>query len=131
MKKPPDWQTRANPFEEDWLWVVEQWERDPAIQSTTLCALLCERPPERSPPGPDRPLRRHIARGKAFHGPEKEVICEPIHTPGERAQSDVSPMEDLRVTMAGESFPHMVSHFLLTSSTGEAASGCFSETVEA
>jgi hypothetical protein len=131
MKKPHDWQTRANPFEEDWLWVVEQLERDPAIQSTTLFALLCERHPERYTPGQDRTLRRHIARWKAFHGPEKEVIFEHIHTPGERAQSDFSHMEDLRVTIAGESFPHMVYHFILTYSNVEAASVCFSETFEA
>src|SRR6266702_1034101 len=38
LKRSHDWQTRSNPFEEDWLWVVEQLERDPALQSTTLFA---------------------------------------------------------------------------------------------
>ncbi len=131
MKKPHDWQTRANPFEEDWLWVVEQLERDPAIQSTTLFALLCERHPERYTPGQDRTLRRHIARWKAFHGPEKEVMFEQIQTPGERAQSDFSPMEELGVTIEGLPFPHMVYHLVLTYSNVEAASICFSETFEA
>ena len=40
LKRPHDWQTRSNPFEEDWPWVVEQLERDPALQSTTLFARL-------------------------------------------------------------------------------------------
>ena len=40
LKRPHDWQTRHNPFEEDWPWVVEQLERDPALQSTTLFARL-------------------------------------------------------------------------------------------
>ena len=31
MKRPHTWRTRANPFEEDWPWVVEQLERDPAL----------------------------------------------------------------------------------------------------
>jgi hypothetical protein len=40
LKRPHGWQTRSNPFEEDWPWVVEQLERDPALQSTTLFARL-------------------------------------------------------------------------------------------
>jgi transposase len=131
LKRPHDWQTRQNPFEEDWPWVVEQLERDPALQSTTLFALLCERHPERYRPTQDRTLRRHIARWRALHGPEKEVIFEQVHTPGERAQSDFTHMEDLGVTIAGEPFPHMLYHFVLTYSNVEAASICFSETFEA
>jgi hypothetical protein len=131
LKRPHDWQTRQNPFEDDWEWIVEQLQRDPALQSTTLFALLCERHPERYRPTQDRTLRRHIARWKALHGPEKEVIFEQIHTPGERAQSDFSHMEELGVTIAGEAFPHMVYHLVLTYSNVEAASICFSETFEA
>src|SRR6266581_8568941 len=47
LKRPHTWVTRANPFEEDWPWVVEQLERDPALQATTLFALLCEKYPGR------------------------------------------------------------------------------------
>ncbi len=83
-------------------------------------------------------VRRRIARcgdilpgGERCHGPEKEIIFEQLHTPGERAQSDFTHMEDLGVTIAGEPFPHMVYHFVLTYSNVEAASICFSETFEA
>src|ERR1700726_4029024 len=41
LKRPRTWRTRENPFEDDWPWVVEQIERDPALQVTTLFALLC------------------------------------------------------------------------------------------
>src|SRR2546426_8841009 len=131
LKRPHAWQTRSNPFEEDWPWVVEQLERDPALQSTTLFSLLCERHPDRYRPTQDRTLRRHIARWRALHGPEKDIIFEQVHTPGERAQSDFTHMEDLGVTIAGEPFPHMVYHFVLTYSNVEAASISFSETFEA
>src|SRR6266852_7829843 len=47
LKRPHDWNTRENPFEEDWPWVISQLERDPALQGSTLFALLCERHPER------------------------------------------------------------------------------------
>lgn len=131
LKRPHTWQTRKNPFEEDWPWITEQLQRDPAIQANTLFALVCERHPERYRPTQDRTLRRHIARWKALHGPEKEVMFEQIHVPGERAQSDFSHMEDLGVTIAGVPFPHLVYHFVLTYSNVEAASICFSETFEA
>jgi len=46
------------------------------------------------------------------------------HTPGERAQSDFTHMEDLGVTIAGEVFPHMVFHLVLTYSNVEAVRIC-------
>jgi len=58
-------------------------------------------------------------------------MFEQQHTPGERAQSDFTHMEDLGVTIAGAPFPHMVYHLVLTYSNTEAASLCFSETFEA
>lgn len=76
-------------------------------------------------------LRRHIAKWRALHGPEREVIFEQVHTPGERAPSDFPHMEELGVTIAGESFPHLVSPFVFTSSNVEAVTLCFSESFEA
>src|SRR5437870_2944865 len=131
LKRPHTWATRDNPFEQDWPWVVAQLERDPALQGSTLFALLCEQHPSRYRPTQLRTLQRHIARWRAVSGPEQEVIFEQRHQPGERAQSDFTHMEDLGVTIAGEPFPHMVYHFVLTYSNAEAASICFSESFEA
>jgi hypothetical protein len=131
LKRSHDWRTRPNPFEEDWQWVVSHLERDPALQGSTLFALLCERHPDRYRPTQVRTLQRHIAQWRALHGPEREVIFEQQHLPGERAQSDFTHMEDLGVTIAGEAFAHMLYHLVLTYSNTEAASICFSETFEA
>ncbi len=131
LKRPHDWNTRSNPFEQDWPWIVAQLERDPALQGTTLFALLCERHPERYRPTHVRTLQRHIATWKALYGQPQEVIFEQQHSPGERAQSDFTHMEDLGVTIAGQAFPHMVYHFVLTYSNTEAVNICFSETFEA
>ena len=76
-------------------------------------------------------MRRHIARWRVLHGPEKDIIFEQVHTPGERAQSDFTHMDDLGITIAGEPFPHLIYHCVLTYSNVEAASLCFSETFEA
>src|SRR5579863_10106339 len=131
LKQPRTWLTRKNPFEQDWDWVVAQLERDPALQATTLLALLIEQHPGRYRPSQIVTLRRHIARWRALSGPEREVIFEQVHTPGERAQSDFTHMEDLGVTIVGQPFEHLVYHFVLTYSNVEAARICFSESFEA
>jgi IstB-like ATP binding protein len=74
QKRPHTWRTRPNPFEEDWPWVVAELKRDPALQGTTLFALLCERQPQRYQSIQVRTLQRHIAQWKALHGPEQEVL---------------------------------------------------------
>jgi Mu transposase, C-terminal domain len=131
LKRPRTWRTRPNPFEEDWPWVVEQLEADPALQGTTLFALLCLRHPHRYRPTQVRTLQRQIAAWRALHGPEREVIFEQVHTPGERAQSDFTHLSDLGITIAGEPFSHLVYHFVLTYSNTEAVRICFSESFEA
>ncbi len=131
LKRPRTWRTRENPFEEDWPWVVEQLERDPALQVSTLFALLCAQNPGNYRPTQVRTLQRQVANWRVTQGPEKEVYFEQVHTPGERAQSDFTHMEDLNVTIAGEPFPHMLSHCVLTYSNEEAVSLCFAETFEA
>lgn len=131
LKRPHDWNTRPNPFEQDWPWIISELERDPALQGSTLFALLCERYPDRYRPVQVRTLQRHIQRWRAVHGPDKEVIFEQCHQPGERAQSDFTHMEDLRVTIAGEPFPHLLFHLVLTYSNVEAVMICFSESFEA
>src|SRR5215472_648622 len=131
LKRPHDWKTRIDPFEEDWPWVVAQLERDPALQGATLFALLCERQPERYRPTQMRTLQRHIQRWRAIHGPHKDVIFEQCHHPGERAQSDFTHMDDLGVTLAGEPFSHLIFHLVLTYSNVEAVKICFSESFEA
>src|ERR671939_172792 len=68
-----DWRTRPDPFEEDWPWVVSQLERDPALQGSTLFALLCERHPGRYRPTQVRTLQQHIAKWKDLHGKPQEV----------------------------------------------------------
>lgn len=131
LKQPHDWRTRPNPFEQDWPWIVAQLERDPALQAATLFTLLCEQHPGRYRPTQDRTLRRHIAQWRAVQGPEQEVIFAQQHTPGERAQSDFTHMDDLGVTLAGEPFPHLLFHLVLTYSNVEAVRICFSESFEA
>jgi hypothetical protein len=131
LTRPHDWKTRSDPFEEDWPWVVSELERDPALQGSTLFALLCERRPDRYRPTQVRTLQRHIHQWRVFHGPDREVMVAQQHVPGERGPSDFTHMEDLDVPLHGQPFPHLVHHFVLTSSNVEAVSICVSESFEA
>lgn len=130
LKQPRSYRTRLDPFQEDWDWIVAQLQRDPALQATTLFALLNEQHPGRYQAGQLRTLQRQIAVWRVRHGPEQEVIFPQVHEPGRIAQSDFTHMTDLGVTLGGIAFPHLVFHLVLTYSNVEAVSICPSESFE-
>jgi len=131
VRERRDYRTRPDPFTEDWPWVQQELERDPALQAVTLFALLCAEHPGRYQEGQVRTLQRHIQLWRALHGPEQAVMFAQRHEPGEAAQSDFTHMTDLGVTLAGAPFAHMVFHMVLTYSNVEAITLCFTESFEA
>jgi transposase len=131
LRKPRMHRTRDNPFELDWPWVEEQLARDPALQTKTLFALLCDAFPGRYQEGQLRTLQRHVQAWRVRHGPEQEVMFPQEHVPGRMAQSDFTSMNALAISIAGTPFPHLVYHLVLTYSNVEAVRVCFSESFEA
>jgi transposase len=131
LRLPRHWRTRTDPFAEDWIWVVEELERDAALQANTLFEVLTERAPGRYQAGQLRTLQRRIAGWRREHGPECEVMFEQIWRPAEYVQSDFTHMDVLGVTIAGEAFPHLVFHMVLPYSNWESVNLCFSESLEA
>jgi transposase len=130
LKSPRTYQTHPNPFDPDWAWVAAQLQRDPALQAKTLFSVLCEEHPDRYTSGQLRTFQRHVAKWRALHGPERDVIFEQVHQPGRLAQSDFTHMDDLGVTLGGLAFPHLLFHLVLTYSNVEAVTICFSESFE-
>jgi hypothetical protein len=131
LKEPRGYRTRANPFAEVWPWVARQLEQDPALQGTTLFALLNALHPGRFQAGQLRTLQTHIATWRAEHGPPQEVIFPQVHQPGIAAQSDFTHMADLGITLGGVPFPHLLYHLVFVYSNVEAIQICASETFEA
>jgi hypothetical protein len=131
LKAPRTYATRPNPFADAWPWVTDQLIRDPALQATTLFALLCDRHPGRYQAIQLRTLQRHIATWRAQHGPAREVFFPQVHQPGRMAQSDFTHMTDLGITLGGLPFPHLLFHLVLTYSNVEAVHICPSESFEA
>lgn len=130
FKAPRAYRTRPNPFAADWPWVEQQLQRDPALQADTLFAALCRDYPGRYQEGQLRTLQRHIAHWRALCGPDRAVMFPQVHHPGVRAESDFTHMTDLGITLAGQPFPHLVYHLVLTYSNVEAVQICFSESFE-
>src|SRR3954449_4710205 len=127
---PHTWRTREDPFQDVWTELVEPLRLNPGLQAKTLFDDLQRRFPGRFADGQLRTLQRKIKAWKAVEGPPKEVFFDQVHTPGELAASDFTCMNDLHVTLAGETFDHLVYHFVLTYSNWETGTVCFSESFE-
>jgi hypothetical protein len=127
---PRTWRTREDPFQDVWPQLRSMLELNPGLQAKTLFCDLQRRFPGRFPDIQLRTLQRKIKAWKATEGPPKEVFFDQIHRPGQLCASDFTHMDDLRVTLAGQPFDHMVYHFVLTYSNWEAGTVCFSESFE-
>jgi len=125
------WRTRRDPFEDVWDKVKEYLEVNPGLEAKTLFEALQRKYPGRFSDGQIRTLQRRIKIWRALYGPPKEVYFPQKHTPGVLSQSDFTHMKSLSITIAGELFPHLIYHFVLTYSNWEAGSICFSESFEA
>ena len=45
LRQPRTYRSRPNPFADDWPWITNLLEDDPALQGQTLFGLLCDRQP--------------------------------------------------------------------------------------
>jgi len=124
------YRTRQDPFEGVWLDVEKMLEAAPGLEAKTIFERLLERPEGEFTEGQLRTLQRKIRRWRAEHGPQKEVMFPQEHRPGEYAQSDFTSMNDLKITIEGERFDHLVYHLVLPYSRWETGMVCFSESFE-
>jgi hypothetical protein len=127
---PRTWRTREDPFQDVWPELRDQLVRAPGLQAKILFEDLQLRFPGRFPDGQLRTLQRKIKAWRATEGPPKEVFFDQVHSPGELCASDFTCMNELRVTLAGEPFDHLLYHFVLTYSNWETGTVCFSESFE-
>jgi len=125
------WRTRPDPFEAVWSEVEALLEQDSGFQAKTVFEELQRRHPGEFSAGQLRTLQRRFRHWRALHGADKEVYFAQVHRPGEQCQSDFTGMDALGVTVAGDAFPHLLYHFVLTYSNWESVSLCYSETFEA
>jgi hypothetical protein len=124
------WRTRPDVFAEVWPELEALLEVNPGLQAKTLFDELQRRYPGRFTDGQLRTLQRRLRRWRAENGPAKEVFFAQVHHPGRLAASDFTYCTDLKVTINGSPFDHMIYHFVLTYSNWETGTICFSESLE-
>ncbi|HEY2676429.1 MAG TPA: IS21 family transposase [Steroidobacteraceae bacterium] len=129
-KVPHTWRTRPDPFVDVWPEVEALLRQDGGLQAKTIWAELNERHAGRFSAGQLRTLQRRVLAWRVTSGPDREVFFPQTHIPGEQAQSDFTDMRQMEVMIAGQLFPHLLYHFVLTYSNWEAVSICPSESFE-
>jgi Mu transposase-like protein len=130
LPRVPRWRTRPDRFEEVWEEIRQLLEVNAGLEAKTVFEYLQRRYPGRFEDGQLRTLQRRVKGWRATEGPAKEVFFAQQHPPGRLGASDFTHMEELGITIQGQSFPHLIYHFVLTYSNWEAGTVCFSESFE-
>ena len=102
------WRTRPDPFDGVWEDEIEPLLRnDPTgqLKATTIIDWLAEQHPGRFSASQLRTLQRRLQDWRALHGPDQEVYFPQVHPPGREAQFDFTHCGELKVTIAGQSYP--------------------------
>ena len=124
------WRTWPDLFVEVWEEVEAFYESNAGLEAKTVFEYLQRQNPGRFQDGQVRTLQRRVKVWRATEGPTREVFFAQQHPPGRLGASDFTHMEELGVTIQGQSFPHLIYHFVLTYSNWEAGTVCFSESFE-
>lgn len=130
-KVPHTWRTREDPFAEDWKDIKAKLKEAPELEAKALFEHLLETTEGRYQPGQLRTLQRKIKQWRAQEGPPREVFFAQEHRPGEAMQTDFTWANELKITIGGEPFEHMLCHAVLPYSNWEWATVCHSESTEA
>ena len=130
LKKERGWRTREDPFGEVWDAVQQQVQESPGLEAKTLFEWLQREYPGRFSDGQIRTLQRRIKLWRVTEGPAQEVYFGQKHMPGRLCASDFTHMTELGITLAGQTFEHLVYHFVLTYSNWETGTICYSESLE-
>jgi hypothetical protein len=113
--------TVADPLEGFWENdLLPLLEKDSALQAVTLLRHLQSEHPVVFPDDRiRRTLERRVRQWRALNGPERDIIFRQTPEPGYMAQSDFTNADELQITIAGQSFPHLLYHFVMVYSRWE------------
>jgi hypothetical protein len=129
LRQERHWRTREDPFTEHWPEVRAMLEVAPELEGKTLFEWLAERNPGAFEEGQLRTFQRRVREWRALEGPPKEVYFPQAHEPGKKMETDFTRMHLLGITIAGQPYPHLVCHCVLTYSNWQWATVCHSESL--
>ena len=129
LRAERDWRTRPDPFDEDWPAIQQMLTDTPELEAKIVLEYLIAKQPDRYQESHLRTLQRRFKQWRALEGPPKRVFFSQVHVPGEAMQTDFTWGTELGVTIAGESFAHMICHSVLPYSNWQWVSVCQSESM--
>jgi hypothetical protein len=116
-RKPHRWRNRPDPFagvfEKEVAPLLAADERG-VLRARTVLAELERRHPGRFSTGQLRTLQRRMREFRALNGPDKEVFFPQEHPPGREAAYDFTHCDELRVSIAGVPFNHLLFELALS-----------------
>lgn len=130
-KKPRTWRTREDPFEEDWPEMQAFLEAAPELEAKTLFEFLLVTKPEKYKEGQLRTFQRRVRNWRAECGPPKDVFFQQEHRPGEALQTDFTWANELKITIQGQTFEHLLCNVVLPYSNWQWVTVCRSESMVA
>jgi hypothetical protein len=138
-RHPRDYRTREDPLESFWPEIEELLKEDPRLRPFALLDWLKQKynPPAEGPgevrvtDSIRRTLERRVQQWKLQHGVQQEVHFPQVHHPGDVIAFDFVVLNDLRITIQGRPYDHMLFHAVFTYSNWEYIHLCHSESFEA
>jgi hypothetical protein len=124
------WRTRKDPFERVWNEIQKQVEGNPGLEAKTVFEALQRKYPGefRRRATPDAATAHQTVARHGRSGPGG--VLRAAACAGRLGESDFTHMTELGITIAGQSFPHLLYHFVLAYSNWEDATVCYSESFE-
>jgi hypothetical protein len=129
LRADRNWRTRPDPFEADWPAIRQMLTDTPELEAKVVLEYLIAKHPDRYQESHLRTLQRRFKQWRALEGPPKRVFFSQVHVPGEAMQTDFTWGTDFGVTIAGETFAHMICHSVLPYSNWQWVSVCQSESM--
>ena len=87
LKKPREYRTRSDPFENEWGEAERMLEIAPELEAKTLFEWLCERNSGKYQEGQLRTFQRRVSTWRALNR-SSLLTLEQVHQPGEVMQTD-------------------------------------------
>jgi hypothetical protein len=127
------WRTREDPFAEVWESEVVPLllqDEDGGLEAKAVLAELMRRHPGKFEATQVRTLQRGFFEWRGHHGVPQEVMFAQEHVVGRMASIDFTNMNELKITICGAFFAHLLFHLVLPWSGLHFVELSFSETFE-
>jgi hypothetical protein len=118
LKRPRAYRTRPDAFAEDWPRIEEMLQDAPELEAKALFEWLCAEQPGKYQAQQLRTFQRRVTVWRGLNQPRVATL-EQVHEPGEVMEMDGVWLSELKVTIAGQPFKHMLIHCVLAYSNWE------------